>query len=189
MGQIIPPTIYRKNKYYDGNDNTDNRLSFGSIVIAIIMAAVVTLIASSCCPCRHLQTDTRDSIRVETHTVTVERIDTQIVTLPVEVYVNTTRDTSSRLVGRWAESTAAVRDGFLTHTLTARGEVPVQVKVVERWRDSIQYRDKEVTQVVEVARPLTSWQKFQKNGFWVLLAVGCAIAGVSLVRLYVRKKL
>jgi hypothetical protein len=185
MGCTLPPT-----EAEIGKNSQETPQNWGYYLLALVLILLAALFFfSGCCPCRHLQTDTRDSIRVETHTVTIERIDTQIVTLPVEVYINTTRDTSSRLVGRWAESTAAIRDGFLTHTLTARGEVPVQVKVVERWRDSIQYRDREVTQVVEVAKPLTGWQKFQKRGFWVLLVVVIVAAGVSLVRWYVRKKL
>lgn len=142
-------------------------LALGVLAVAVLSAVLL----SGCCPCRHIKTDTRDSVRVETHTVTVERIDTQIVELPVEVYRNVTRDTASHLSGRWAESDAWIASGILHHTLTARGEVPVQVRHVTQWRDSIQYRDRMQTEVVQVERGKTKMERVQQWGFWVLLAL------------------
>lgn len=149
--------------------------------------AVAVLTASGCCPCRHLSTDTRDSVRVETVTVTTERIDTVTVELPVEVYRNVTRDTISTIRGSYASTTAEIRDGFLFHTLDCRGDVPVVVKEVETVRDSIVYRDRVQTKVVEVAKPPTRWQRWQRNAFWWLLAI-VAVYAAARVGIRILKK-
>lgn len=155
-----------------------------SFIYACIAAVVLLIAFQGCCPCRHLSTDTRDSVRVETVTVTTERIDTVTVELPVEVYHSVTRDTISTIRGSYASTTAEIRDGFLFHTLDCRGDVPVVVKEVETVRDSIVYRDKLVTNTVQVDRPLTKWQKFQKNGFWVLFALLAIAVAMYIIRIF-----
>lgn len=167
----------------------DDDKTLGRIMAALVGLMIIALLLamSGCCPCRHIQTDTRDSVRVETHTVTVERIDTQLVEIPVEVYRNVTLDTSSTLRGKYAESSAVVTGGVLLHTLTANGKIPVKVKVVDRWRDSIQYRDRVEIKVVEVAKPLNGWQRFQRTGFWILLTLLAGMVIFSVARWYLRK--
>lgn len=157
-------------------------------IVACIAAAAFSLFFFSCCPCKHLSTDKKDSVRVETHYVTIERVDTQVVELPVEVYHSVTRDTISTIRGSYASTTAEIRDGYLYHTLDCRGDVPVAVKEVETVRDSIVYRDKLVTNTVQVDRPLTKWQKFQKNGFWWLLALLILAIAAFVVRNFVKFK-
>lgn len=39
------------------------------------------------------------------------------------------------------------------------------------YRDSIVYRDRVNTEIVEVERELTWWQQTKMKGFWVLLVV------------------
>lgn len=153
----------------------------GWFIIAIIVLLLMWL-SAGCCPCRHLQTDTRDSVRVETRTEYVERWDTARVEIPVEIYRNVTPDTSSTIRGTYASTTARVVAGMLHHDLTCGGLAPVQVKTVEVVRDSLVWRDRVQTSVVEVARPLTRWQRFQKAGFWVLLAAGVAVVGWRVAR-------
>ena len=152
------------------------------------IVAVVLMIASQGCPCKHLSTDTKDSVRVETHYVTIERVDTQVVELPIEVYRNVTRDTFSVVSTKYATSTARIDSGFLWHDIRNTGSVQVLTKTVTEYRDSIIYRDKVVTNTVQVKQPLTKWQKFQKNGFWWLLALLILAIAAFVVRNFVKFK-
>lgn len=159
-----------------------------SYIVACIVAAAFSLFFFSCCPCKHLSTDTKDSVRVETHYVTIERVDTQVVELPIEVYRNVTRDTFSVVSTKYAISTARIDSGFLWHDIRNIGSVQVLTKTVTEYRDSIVYRDKLVTNTVQIDKPLTKWQKFQKNGFWWLLAFGATAAAIAVVRLWLKMK-
>ena len=161
-----------------------------SYIVACIVAAAFSLFFFSCCPCKHLSTDTKDSVRVETHYVTIERVDTQVVELPIEVYRNVTRDTFSVVSTKYAISTARIDSGFLWHDIRNTGSVQVLTKTVTEYRDSIIYRDKvkEVRDVVQVKSEPTRWQTFQQRGFWVLLAFGATAAAIAGVRLWLKMK-
>lgn len=144
---------------------------------SIILLA--TLLATfSCCPCRHLATATADSTRVEVRERIVKVRDTVVVELPAERVEIITPDTTSTVETSLATSTATVSGGVLTHSIenkqtTIRKPTEVRVEV----RDSIIYRDKQTTKIVEVERELTWWQRFRLDGFWALLAVvGLAVA-------------
>lgn len=137
--------------------------------LLIILLAVLT----ACCPCRHLATSTRDSVRVET-VVRTERIpDTVFVEVPVERERQTVRDTMSHLETSFAVSDARIDpDGALFHSLENKPQncpVPTEKEMI--YRDSIIYRDRTNTEIVEVERKLTWWQQTKMRGFWVLLAV------------------
>lgn len=157
-------------------------------IFACIVAVVLMIASQGCCPCKHLSTDTKDSVRVETHYVTMERVDTQVVELPIEVYRNVTRDTFSVVSTKFAISTARIDSGFLWHDIRNIGSVQVLTKTVTEYRDSIIYRDKLVTNTVQVDKPLTKWQKFQKNGFWWLLALLILAIAAFVVRNFVKFK-
>lgn len=158
-----------------------------SYTFACIVAAAFSLFFFSCCPCKRLSTDTKDSVRVETHYVTVERIDTQIVELPIEVYRNVTRDTFSVVSTKYAISTARIDSGFLWHDIRNTGSVQVLTKTVTEYKDSIIYRDREVTNTVQVKQTLTKWQKFQKSGFWVLLVLIVVSVGGYVAFKFIRR--
>lgn len=131
------------------------------------------VLLSGCCPCRHLTTGTRDSVRIET-VIRTERIaDTVFVEVPVEVIRQTVRDTTSHLETSFALSNARINpDGSLFHSLENKaGTRPVAIEKEIVYRDSIVYRDRETETVVEVARPLTWWQQTQIRGFYMLLAL------------------
>ena len=147
-----------------------------SIRLATLLA---TLLATfSCCPCRHLATGTTDSTRVEIRERIVKVRDTVVVELPAERVEIITPDTTSTVQTSLATSTAIVSGGVLTHSIennktAIRKSTEVRVEV----RDSIIYRDRQTTKVVEVERELTAWQRFRLDGFWALLAVvGVAVA-------------
>lgn len=140
---------------------------------------LVTLLATfSCCPCRHLATATADSTRVEVRERIVKVRDTVVVELPAERVEVITPDTTSTVQTSIATSTATVSGGVLTHRIenkqtTIRKPTEVRVEV----RDSIIYRDRQTTEIVEVERELTWWQRFRLDAFWALLAVvGVAVA-------------
>ena len=114
----------------------------------------------------------RDSVRVEYREVLIERIDTAWVDVPVETVRIVTRDTFSRITGRYAVTTASVQGGWLHHTLQPTGaQLPVQTVTVERVRDSIVYRSREVPVEVPVeVRHTPRAVRWMAVGFWVLLA-------------------
>lgn len=143
------------------------------IAFILTIMAVVAATFFGCCPCRHLTTGTRDSVRVETNIRTERIIDTAFIEVPVEVLRQTVRDTTSRLETSFAVSEARINtDGSLSHSLENKPQnwpVPFEKKIV--YRDSIVYRDRKIKNIVEVPRPLTWWQQTQIRGFYMLLVL------------------
>ncbi len=134
---------------------------------------IICALFVGCCPCRHLTTSTRDSVRVET-VIRTERVpDTVFVEVPVEAIRQVVRDTASHLETSFAVSNAQINpDGSLFHSLEnipQKRPVPIEKEIV--YRDSVVYRDRTDTKIVEVARPLTWWQQTQIRGFWIFLAI------------------
>lgn len=138
------------------------------IVFFIILLAVV-----GCCPTRHLTSSTQDSVRVETVVRTEYIPDTVFVEVPIESERQTVRDTTSHLETSYAVSDARINaDGSLSHSLANKPQkrpIPTEKEVI--YRDSIVYRDRVNTEIVEVERKLTWWQQTKMKGFWVLLVV------------------
>lgn len=157
-----------------------------SLLVALLAAAAL----SACCPCRHLGSSSRDSLRVEIRTHTEYIRDTVLLEIPAQSERITTRDTTSHLENDYAASDARINgDGSLFHALRTKPQrKPIAYdRPVER-RDSIVYRDQRVIQIVETERRLTWWQQTQMRGFWVLLAVlvlVCRKNICSLVRRFV----
>lgn len=141
----------------------------------IILILSVFLLLTSCGAGKHLpiQTDQRDSVRVEVREVTRYVPDTAWMNIPAQSAENTTRDTSSHLETDFAESDARIDpDGTLHHSLRNKPQKqPVPVDVPQTQKDSIVYRDRFISETIEVPRDLTSWQKWQMRSFWILLSV------------------
>ena len=139
-----------------------------------LIILVVFLFCCSCGPGKHLpvQTENRDSISVEVREKTVYIRDTVYMTIPAQSAENTTRDTSSHLETDYAESDARINpDGTLHHSLRNKPqEKPVPVDVPQTQKDSIVYRDRYISETIEVPRELTAWQKWQMRSFWILLS-------------------
>ena len=109
--------------------------------------------------------------------------DTVVVELPAERVEVITPDTTSTVQTSLATSTATVSGGVLTHSIenkqtTIRKPTEVGVEV----RDSIIYRDRQTTNIIEVERELTWWQRFRLDAFWVLLALVGVIVGRRFVK-------
>jgi hypothetical protein len=139
----------------------------------VILCGIVTALAVACCPCRHLTTSTQDSVRVETVVRTEYIPDTVFVEVPLEIERQTVRDTMSHLETSYAVSDARITpDGALFHSLANKSQkrpVPTEKEII--YRDSIVYRDRVNTDIVEVERKLTWWQQTQMKGFWIVLVV------------------
>lgn len=151
-----------------------------NILFIIILAAM-----TACCPCRHLTTSTRDSVRVET-VVRTERIpDTVFVDVPAERERQTVRDTTSHLETSFAISDARINpDGALFHSLENKPQKrPVSTEKEVIYRDSIIYQNRTNTETIEVERKLTWWQQTKMRGFWVLLAVVVIICRKNILSL------
>jgi hypothetical protein len=120
-----------------------------------------------------------DSTRVEVKTVVETIHDTAYVQLPVIVERVATLDTASVLENKYAKSAALVSGGVLTHSLeTKPAKEPVSVEKQIVYRDSLIYRDRVVTETVEVEKKLSAWQSFKMK------AGGFSIAILLIVILY-----
>lgn len=140
-----------------------------SISAAMAMFAVTFF---GCCPCRHIATGVRDSVRVEVRERVEYIRDTVEIAVPVESTQQVVAD-SSHLETNFAVSDARITfDGRLFHSLCNKPQnVPVETKIQIIHRDSIVYRDRDETNIIEVPREFTTWQRIRLDGFWVLLAL------------------
>ena len=113
-----------------------------------------------------------DSTRVEVKTVVETIHDTAYVQLPVIVERVATLDTTSVLENKYAKSAATVSGGVLAHSLeTKPAKEPVAVEKQIVYRDSLVYRDRVVTETVEVEKKLSAWQSFKMKagGFSIVI--------------------
>ena len=121
-----------------------------------------------------------DSTWVEVKTVVETIHDTAYVQLPVIVERVATLDTASILENKYAKSAALVSSGVLTHSLeTKPAKAPVSVEKQIVYRDSLIYRDRVVTETVEVEKKLSAWQSFKMK------AGGFSIVILLIVILYI----
>lgn len=131
---------------------------------------LAAMLAVSCSPKIYpVQRDTVTQVRTEI----VERLvrDTVEVTLPQDsVYVQT-RDTMSVLRIKAAISEASVSGGILSHSLHSNPAYKPEIEVV--YKDRVEYRDTTIyassTEIVEVERELSGWQRTMMAGGYVLL--------------------
>lgn len=162
----------------------------GLYLSAAAVALLLTAAVPSCCPCRRAAVSTADSVRVDVRVRREVVHDTVEVVLPRESARVVVRDTASHLETSLAESDARINaDGSLTHTLSNRRTgLPVGVEREVVTRDSVVWRERVVTREVEVARPLTRWQRWQIGGFRVLAIFALAVIGLFFCKLWIRTK-
>ena len=155
---------------------------------AKILTVLLTtaLIISGCSPrVFPVQRDTVTQVRTEI----VERLvrDTIEVILPQDSVFVQTKDTTSVLRIRAAISEASVSGGVLAHSLYSNPEYKPEIEVI--YKDRVEYRDTTIvssnTEVVEVERELSGWQKAMMAGGYVLL--GAVVLGAAVVVLKWRK--
>ena len=133
---------------------------------------LAAMLAASCSPKVYpVQRDTVTQVRTEI----VERLvrDTVEVTLPQDSVHVQTRDTMSVLRIKAAISEASVSRGILSHTLHSDPAYKPEIEVV--YKDRVEYRDTTIyasnTEVVEVERELSGWQRTMMSGGYVLLGM------------------
>ena len=98
--------------------------------------------------------------------------DTAYIQLPVIVERVATLDTTSVLENKYAKSAASVSGGVLAHSLETKPvREPVSVEKQIVYRDSLVYRDRVVTETVEVEKKLSAWQSFKMKagGFSIVI--------------------
>lgn len=94
-----------------------------------------------------------------------------------------TRDTTSTLENDYAESTATVSNGVLTHSLNTKPHTETkEVQVPHERTDSTIYVYQEVVKIKEVATPLTWWQETQIKGFWAMISLLGVIVLLKVIR-------
>ena len=137
---------------------------------------MVLIVCVGCCPCKQLATGTTDSTRVEIRERIVKVRDTVVVELPAERVEVITPDTTSTVQTSLATSTATVSGGVLTHSIeNKQGSIRKPTEARVEVRDSIIYRNRQTTEIVEVERELTWWQQAQIKGFRVLALIALAL--------------
>ena len=160
-----------------------SRLTQPAAALLLLFVLCLTGCGTSRCLTASIDTERRDSIRVET--VTKYITDTVYLEIPAQTAQRETRDSVSHLENDYAESDARINpDGSLYHDLNTKPQKkPLEFeKPVER-KDSIVYRTKIVTEikVKEVPRKLTWFQKTQICGFWAFV--------IFRMMLYAKKRL
>ena len=148
----------------------------------IFAISVMILGLSSCGAAKQAVPERSDSTRVEVRTITQTVHDTAYIELPVFVERNVTKDTTSTLENPYAKSEASITNGLLSHSLqTKPTKHPVQIEKEIIYRDSLIYRDRIITNTVEVPAELTPWQSFKmKTGGTTLAILIIAIVTAAL---------
>lgn len=153
----------------------------------LLLAAVFLL--GGCCPSRRLtaESNRRDSTRIEVRTQIIHVPDTVYLEIPQQQSERTTADSTSHLENDYAVSNARINpDGTLFHNLNTKPQrkpLPTEKEIIRN--DSIVYKDRYVNKNVtkEVPRKLTTFQRIQIYGFWILafpfiFLFGKKIAGI-----------
>lgn len=93
------------------------------------------------------------------------------------------RDTTNYLENDYAESTATVSGGVLTHSLNTKPHTEsVEVNVPHERTDTTIYIYQDVVKIKEVEKSLPWWQETQIRAFWAMFFVFCIIILWKLLR-------
>ena len=150
---------------------------------------ILVLFSLLCVACGSIkQVIPTERVVTETRIETVFKTDTVFLEVPKIVERVVTKDTLSVLENEFAKSAASVSDGLLAHSLETKPvKQPVEIQTKIVYRDSIIVQDRVVTEIQEVEKELTGWQKFKmKMGGWML---GIIVILIVLLILYFVKPL
>ncbi len=142
----------------------------------LVIFFTASLCMTSCGSARRAaSSETRDSLRVEVRTERIETIDTVFVEIPRQVERIVTRDTTSHLENDYATSDASIdASGYLHHSLSTKHcKVATPITTTREHKDSIIYRDREVTieKPYPVEKKLAAWQQVRLKSWWMLAAL------------------
>lgn len=164
--------------------NSRNKAHDVFCLVALLLGLFVAVWSLvSCGPTKPVAVVRTDSVRVEIR----ERIvkDTVFFTLPAQSSSVVTRDTTSTIELDFAKSVAAIRDGFLHHSLETKPktiEVPVYIPV----HDTTVVEKKGDTKYIEVERRPTKWESFLEVCGWILIGVVGLLVIIGIAKLYFR---
>lgn len=130
----------------------------------LFVLVLICLLTAGCSPRIYpVQRDTVNIVRTEIREVLKDT--TIYVTLPQDSIVVATPDTASELRIRAAISEASVKGGVLHHSLYS--DPTYKHDVVIRYKDRVEYRDSIIrvanTEVLEIEKPLTWWQRLMQG--------------------------
>lgn len=142
-------------------------MKLSSLFIFTLMA---TLCVSGCGVAKGVIVETKEKVKIITHTELIPVVATFEV--PAAVIMQTVRDSSSHLETDFAQSDARLnRDGTLFHSLENKKQtLEKQLDAKVEYKDSIVYRDRGIP--VPVEKELSRWQQFRLDAFWwIVLAL------------------
>ena len=132
-----------------------------------------------------------EKLTTETRIETIFQTDTVFLKVPKIVEKIVTADTSSVLENDYAMSSASVSDGLLSHSLETKPvQQPVEVQTKIVYRDSIIFRDRVVTETLEVEKDLSRWQTFKMRtgGITLTILSLLALAAISWIIIKILRK-
>jgi len=160
-------------------------------LLYLALTLFIAIALYSCKAKQNVIIETRDSIRIEYREKIVKDTDSVLVYLPSEEKSISTYDSVSHLETKYAESTATICNGILTHTLKTKDKpIPVQIVNETIYKDSISYKDKIVEKEVikEVEKEL-SWIQKTMLWLWLPLAILLGISWrkyiIKLIKLFI----
>ena len=152
---------------------------------------ILVLLSCLCVACSvSRQVTPKEESHVEIRTETVFRTDTVIVERPQIIERIQTMDTLSVIDNPYARSEAVVSKGILHHSLEAKAikeSVPVQIKTV--YKDSLVYKDRVISETIEVAKPLSWWTKNVLYLGYIMLALIILAIARTIYKLIINQKL
>ena len=144
-----------------------------------------SFVAVACSSLR--QVTPTEKIVTETRIETIFETDTVYLEIPQILEKVITKDTSSVIENDYALSSAEVSDGLLSHSLETKPikrPVEIQTKIV--YRDSVIFRDRVVTETLEVEKDLSRWQTFKMRTGGITLTTLSLLALAALGWIIIR---
>lgn len=140
-----------------------------------VYAMVLVVLLTGCAASRHGRApiaSKRDSVAILVQRSLVYHPILAELDIPDIRETVATRDTTSRLENDYAESTATISNGVLTHSLNTKPHTEsVEVNVPHERTDSTIYIYQDVVKIKEVEKPLSWWQETQIRAFWAMLSI------------------
>ncbi len=153
---------------------------------------ILVLFSVLCVACAMVrQAAPSEKIQTETRIETVLQTDTVYVQLPQIIQQVQTPDTTSVLENDYALSSAAISSGILSHSLETKPvKAPVEIQLKTVYKDSIIFRDRVITETVEVEKELTGWQTFKMKigGITLTILSLLALAAVAWIIIRILRK-
>ncbi len=139
----------------------------------ILISLLSSMFGVGCYPCRNITTTQRDSTYVELQPRQIALYDTVHFDIISHTEKAVAHTDSSFLENPYATTTAIILPtGELHHTLESKPQtIAVEYRTEVEVRDSIIYKSRTETKIVEVEKRLTSWQRVQIRGFWLLVTM------------------